>query len=222
MERKTGYGFFTRKTPDQGQADIIFTTYGILDLGHDIGMPGMFDFSQDTPQRVKFLDQHNTTSSLSVIGKILALRDLGRSSLPSELRARYPEATGGALASVQYLLNVPEGAGAYARAAVGLAEFSYGYDTLESDYVSMAGPDGKAVKARRLKRAKLFEVSQCIWGMNPATGVISTKAAGGFDVAQLERDLAAVERQVSAQEMREMRMEAFLLEAKINIALQGR
>jgi hypothetical protein len=200
MENKIGPGFFTRKTPDLGQADVIFTVYGILDLGGDVGHPGMFDFTVDSPKTVKFLDQHNLNTSLAVIGKILALRDLGRNALPSELRAKYPEATGGALASVQYLMNDPTGAAAYARAAVGLAEFSYGYDATKVDYSNMPGPNGETVKARNLRKAKLYEVSQVVFGMNPGTSVISTKNASEAELAaRLERDLVALERMMIRQ-----------------------
>jgi len=162
----------------QGIVETIFAVMGNVDEGLDVVHPGAFTKTfAERGLRVKVLDHHNTRSILNVIGKPLELRELSRAELPAELIARVPEATGGAYAKVQFLMDTPEGKGAFIRLRdKAVDEWSFGYDPLDSDY-SKALRGNEEVTVRNLRTLKLFEISPVIWGMNPATTTLGAKDA---------------------------------------------
>lgn len=178
MEHKLSTGLIMG-TDDAGIVEAIWSVFGVLDGGGDIVQPGAFAKTfVERGGKVKVLDQHNAQSVLNVIGRPVAMRELARYELPPALLAQYPEATGGAWAKVQFLLNTPEGAGAFERIKAGAVdEWSFGYDALDKDYSEVKGPDGQPVMARNLRTIKLYELSPVIWGMNEATMTTSAKDA---------------------------------------------
>ena len=112
---------------------------GNLDLGGDIIHPGAFAKTiAEQGTKVRCLDNHNTDSILRVLGKTLAMREIGREELPPELLAKTPAATGGLWVRTKYLLDTPEGKGAFIRIKEGAideysskAEFRAGAPTKE-------------------------------------------------------------------------------------------
>jgi len=180
MERKT-YSAFETKIADgaQGIVETIFAVMGNLDDGDDVLHPGAFAKTLiERGHKVKVLDQHRTDSVMSVIGKPLAFKELPREELPPSVLAAFPEATGAVWARVQFLMDTPEGKGAFERIRAGaLSEWSFGYDAVQADYSPVRRKDGTVVNARNLRECRLYELSSVLFGMNPATATLSAKSA---------------------------------------------
>lgn len=166
------------KVIDQGVVEHLAAVFGNIDDGGDIIHPGSFRKTiLERQGKIRCLDQHATDSIMRVIGKPLSMREIGRDELPPEVLARFPDATGGLLVKTQFLLNTPEGLGAFERIKAGAVdEYSIGYDALDADY-STAVKDGEELTVRNLRQLRLYEYSPVIFAMNPATATLSAKAA---------------------------------------------
>lgn len=162
----------------QGIVEGIITVFGILDQGNDIAHPGSFKKTlTERGNKVRVLDSHRTDSVCAVLGVPLDIREIGKHELPADVLRAYPEATGGVYAKTQFLMDTPEGLGAFARIKAGaLDEWSYGYDAVDTSTSTVTTKDGKEVQARNLKQIRLWEYSPVLWGLNPATAVVSAKA----------------------------------------------
>lgn len=176
IERKSFPAIVTKVDQAKGIVEGIVAVLGNLDDGNDIIQPGAFVKTiAERASRIRVLDQHNTDSILRVLGKPLEMREVGQAELPAELLARCPEATGGLWTRTQFLLETPEGKGAFIRIAEGaVSEWSIGFEALDMDY-SKVLRDGKQVTARNLKTIRLWEYSPVLWGMNPATATVDAK-----------------------------------------------
>jgi len=167
--------FICLKTDDDlGIVDHLVTVFGIVDLGGDVSHPGSFTKTiTERKDQIRVLDCHMRDSVMRVLGVPLDLREIGRDELPKELLETYPEATGALRAKTQFLLDTPEGQGAYTRIKAGaVSEFSYAYDTLDEDYSTKDGHE-----VRNLRTMRLWEYGPVIFGMNPATEVLGVKDA---------------------------------------------
>jgi HK97 family phage major capsid protein/HK97 family phage prohead protease len=166
----------THTDPAAGIVEAIVSVYGVLDDGGDVIAPGAFaDSIAERGWRVHVLDSHRADSVLRVLGRALALREVDRAALPPALLARYPDAQGGLWTRTQYLLDTPEGEGAFRRIASGaVAEYSIGFDVVASHREARPVGDG-VVSARVITQARLWEYSPVIWGMNPATATVGVK-----------------------------------------------
>lgn len=195
MEYKSFVGY-TTKSPAQGVVEAIFSPFGVLDSGNDVTHKGAFiDTFRRHGSKVKVLDNHKAGSILDVVGKPLALKEVGRSDLPAAMRRQFPSASGGAYAKIQFLMDTPEGAGAYARVKEGLTEWSWGYDAIRFDYGNVAGKDGKKVRARHLRQVRLYEISPVLWGMAP-TFTVSAKGQGRRTDLDLFIEIAQERREI--------------------------
>lgn len=186
-ERKALPVFVTKVDVVQGIVEAVVSVFGVIDLGNDIVHPGAYAKTiNERAGKIRVLDQHQTDSIMRAIGKPISLREIGREELPSEVLSRYPEATGGLLTATQYLLDTPEGAGAFKRIASGAVnEYSIGYDALDVDYSRVKQADGKEITVRNLRTIRLWEYSPVLWGMNEATATVGVKAAApGEEKAQ--------------------------------------
>jgi len=159
---------------DKGIVEHLVSIFGNEDLGGDVVHPGAFTKTiQERGERVRVLDSHRRSSILDVLGKPLALKEIPRDKLPAEILEDYPEVTGGLWARTQFLLDTPEGKGAFLRIKSGAVdEFSFGYDTLDEDF----SDDDKGHEVRNLRTLRLWEYSPVIFGMNPATTVTGVKS----------------------------------------------
>lgn len=163
----------------KGIVEHVITVFGIIDYGKDISHPGSFTKTiAERGTKVLVLDQHRTDSVNAVLAKPLEIREVSRNGLPKEVLEQYPEATGGVIAVTQFLLETVEGRGAFIRIKEdAVREWSYGYDPLDVDFTCEEQGDVE-VRVRNLRTIKLYEYSPVLWGMNPATGVISAKELG--------------------------------------------
>ena len=166
---------------EQGIVEHIVSVFGIEDLGGDVVHPGAFTKTiQERGTRIRVLDSHQRSSILNVLGVPLGLKEVPRDKLPAEILQEYPEATGGLWARTQFLMDTPEGKGAFSRIKSGAVdEFSFGYDTMDEDFSN----DDKGHEVRNLRTLRLWEYSPVIFGMNPATTVTGVKSEDVAPVA---------------------------------------
>jgi len=179
LERKTSPGFVIKADAEQGIVDAIFSVFGNIDQGNDIVHPGAFVKTfVERGGKVRILDNHRADSVMNAIGKPLKLRELSREELPATLRAEYPEATGGAFASIQFLMNTPEGKGAFIRLQEGaIDEWSFAYRALDYDF-STVGESENAKEVRNLRTVALYDISCVLFGMNEATVTTGVRSVG--------------------------------------------
>jgi phage head maturation protease len=153
MDHKTFSAYTLKADAQQGIVESIVAVMGNDDQGGDIIHPGAF-LKTITERRgkIRVLDQHQTDSIMRVIGKPVELKEIPREQLPPDLLARYPTATGGLYAKTQFLMDTPEGAGAFKRISSGAVdEYSIGYDPLDVDYSKMRKADGSETTIRNLR-----------------------------------------------------------------------
>jgi hypothetical protein len=156
----------------------IFCVHGNVDSGdgwssRDRSHPGLFgDFKAGNRDRAVFLWQHNSNDP--PIATIDDLYDVSAADLPPAVRLYAPDATGGVAVKRTYL-DTPRGnevlAGIKASA---IREMSYAYDVTRWDYEKL--PEGSDdLPVRNIYAADLYDCSDVVWGMNPATSADGTK-----------------------------------------------
>lgn len=182
MENKRFPGFIIKADEATGIVEAIVSVTGICDLGDDIIQAGAYAKTiTERGRKVRVLNAHNTFSILNVIGKPLELREIGRDALPAEVLEQYPEATGGLWTKTQYLMDTPEGKGAFVRISTGaIDEYSIGFNAMQYEFRKMAVAQGEKT-VRLIKEVRLWEYSPVLWGMNPATATVSAKHGEGSE-----------------------------------------
>jgi phage head maturation protease len=168
------------KAEESGIVEAIVSVFGVIDGGNDVIHPGSFTKTiTERTRKIRVVDQHNTNSVRDVLGIVLELREIGRNELPPELLQKFPSATGGLYTKTQYLMDTPEGLGAFTRIKSGaIDEYSIGYEALDVDYARVKNDAGSDIRVRNLRTIKLWEYSPVIWGMNPATATVGVKNEG--------------------------------------------
>jgi len=176
-EYKTLPAYYKFDEEDQGIVEHLISVYGIVDLGGDVAHKGMFTKTiSERGKKVRVVDNHQIKSISNVVGKPIEFREVDRHQLPPEVLRDYPDATGGLMVKTQFLMDTPEGKGAYVRLKEGaIDEFSFAYDALDFDFEN-AGP-GK--KVRNLRTVRLWEYGPVIFGMNQAAVSVSAKSEEG-------------------------------------------
>lgn len=153
------------------------SVFGNVDDGGDRVHPGAFTKTiSERAGRIRVLWQHNTSEPPTAVVK--GLREVSRDDLPAELRTR-GDVTGALMVEREYL-DTPRGNEVLAGIKAGaITEMSFGYDVPKgkADYETV---DGKSV--RNLREVRLWEMSDVLWGMNPATRAAKGMESGwGFD-----------------------------------------
>jgi HK97 family phage prohead protease len=180
MEHKTFPAFQVKLDAAQGIVVHSVAVFGNVDLGDDRIHPGAFVKTvTERSGKIRVLDAHNAQRLSDVIGRPVRIWEVDRMGLDPKILAKYPTATGALMAETQYLMDTPEGAGAFSRIAGGVVdEYSIGYDALDTDYTKEM-IDGEEKTIRNIRTVRLWEYSPCIFAMNPATSTLSAKTATG-------------------------------------------
>lgn len=141
----------------------IFAVHGNIDEGGDRSHPGAFaDVTINGRNRVRFLWQHSPWDP--PIAKIDYVRELTQAELPPQVLNFASDATGAVEVSRTYL-NTPRGNEVLeALKADAIDEMSYGYEVAQADFEEL---DGREI--RNLRKLELYDISDVLWGMNPAT-----------------------------------------------------
>lgn len=157
--------FNAKSVRNDGSFEGYASTYGNIDAGYDVVMPGAFAKSlEERPAgKVKMLWQHDPAQPIGVWTGMT-------------------EDSKGLFVKGRILREVQKGAEAYALMKEGVIDsMSIGYRTLESDYT--------AGGVRQLKELGLMEVSLVTFPMNDQATVTTVK---DFNPRELERGLRDV------------------------------
>lgn len=192
-EVKTIPAFVKTLDEDEGIVTHLISVYGNEDSGQDVAHKGMFTKTlRERSDQIRVVDNHNKSSVLDVVGKPIKLYEVGRNELPGEVLVNYPDATGGLMADTQFLMDTPEGKGAFIRLKTGaISEFSFAYDAITVDYEQQGGK-----KIRHLREVRLWEYGPVIFGMNSAAVAVSAKTEVEpitLEVQELEGELGEPE-----------------------------
>lgn len=185
MEHKQTEVAITAVDEAQGIVEAVWAVMGNVDEVGDIIHPGAFTKTfNERGNQIKLLDNHRTDSVMASLGLVKELREVKRAELPQSMMDSYPDVTGGAWGRFQFLLDTPEGKGAFARIKSGAVDkWSFGYDAVDKDY---SQKDGKAV--RNLRGIKLYEVSPVLFPANSATATTDAKSVPNEDEAAAQAE----------------------------------
>ncbi|MGW8177385.1 MAG: HK97 family phage prohead protease [bacterium] len=166
MEKKSfPASIVTKENQDDRTITGISAVFGVIDAGMDNIYKGAFKKTlQEGTDRVKHLWQHDMTQP--PIASITELREVGRGELPKDMKDKWPTAKGGLLVSRRYL-DTPRGNEVLAGLKSdppAITEMSFAYDAVKFDYEE---EDGALI--RNLRELRLWDTSDVVWGMNPAT-----------------------------------------------------
>lgn len=152
------------KSIDERTVTGIFAVHGNIDDGNDRSHPGSFaNTAVNGRNRARFLWQHRTDEP--PIAVIKSIREVGRSELPASVLSYAPEASGGVEVVREYL-DTPRGNEVLTGIKAGaIEEMSYAYDVVRYDIQE----DDQRGYIRNIFEVKLYDVSDVLWGMNPAT-----------------------------------------------------
>lgn len=171
----------------------IFAVHGNVDSYGDISHPGSFTKTiGERGPKVKYMWNHDLWGGPPT-AKVTSLREVTRDELPPAVLSAAPDATGGVEVVREYLETANADAVFQAVKAGAVDELSYGYDALKYDFAELNGQ-----QVRNLREVKLWEVSDVIFGANPATaasklwGLSPTPATLDMLLKQLEAHIAAV------------------------------
>lgn len=156
--------------------------FGNIDNGYDRLFKGAFKKTlQENGGRVKHLWQHDM--SAPPVAVVRELKEIGRADLPDDVKAAYPDATGGLQVARKYL-DTPRGNEILAGILDGaISEMSFAYDPLKYDFEEIKGDTEFPVVVRNLREVRLWETSDVVWGMNAAT--VASKSID-YRLSQLE------------------------------------
>lgn len=142
----------------------VFSVFGNLDDQYDIVHPGAFSKTfQERGDRVLHLWAHDMYSPPTAVVK--NLREIGFDELPEQVKDEFPEATGGAEVTREYL-DTDRGNEVLAALKAGSPlQMSFGYKAIKWDYED----DEELGVIRHLRELQLRETSDAPWGANAAT-----------------------------------------------------
>ncbi len=155
----------------------IFAVHGNIDAGdgwmmRDRTHPGLFgDFLVDGRKRAVFLWQHRSQDP--PIATIDKLFEVSAADLPPAVKAYAPDATGGVGVTRTYLDTPRANEVLTGLTASAITEMSYAYEATRWDFEEPKDDGGLLI--RNIYAAKLFDVSDVNWGMNPATSADGAK-----------------------------------------------
>lgn len=154
------------KNADLGEVSAVFSTFNVVDSDGDVTLPGAFS---DGEEVLISSYGHTSWQGALPVGK-------GR------IRSTKSEA----ILDGQFFMDTGHGRDTFAvvKALGGSQQWSYGFDTLDSEPGKF---DGRDVKM--LKRLKVHEVSPVLIGAGVNTRTLAVKALteGGYDVADAVR-----------------------------------
>ena len=161
---------------DQGIVSEIICVYGIVDEGGDRVNDGAFTKTiAENAGNFRVVDSHNHRTVQAILGVNLGMEEIAREQLPPATQAQFSEATGGVRALTRYLLQTPEGYGAFIRRKEGaLPSSSFGYNALDTT-MNTEKTNGKKRRIRDIHTLRLHEYGPCVLPMNPATSVVAIK-----------------------------------------------
>ena len=164
----------------------IFSVFGNRDQYDDIIERGSFNKTiRERGTKILHLWQHDCDEP--PIARVESLREIGLNDLPPQLRAQYPDATGGCEVTRTYL-DTERANEVFTNLAANIPlQMSFMFDCVK--WNSVEDEASAWGYTRYIQEVRLYETSDVNWGANPAT--IASKRAGAFSVTleSLERAL---------------------------------
>jgi len=156
------------KTIDGRTVTGLAAVTGNIDAGWDRISKGAFRKTiKEHGKRVRHLWMHDPWQPPTA--SIIELSEIGADDLPDELKAAYPDATGG-LQVVREYLDTPRGNEILTGIKSGaISEMSFGYDPVKYDFEELKDGEAKGSQVRNLREVRLWDTSDVTWGMNQAT-----------------------------------------------------
>lgn len=150
------------------------TIYGNVDDGGDLIVQGAYAKTlNERSDRLRWLWQHQWATP--PIASIEEITSVDRSELPPVVLSRFPEATGGLKVKRKYLETQRGDEVLKGIESNAITEMSIGYDPIAMEF-----PEDLIVAGKRawriLTEIRLWEFSDVLWGMNPATANASAKS----------------------------------------------
>ncbi|GAB4203588.1 MAG: hypothetical protein OHK0022_27890 [Roseiflexaceae bacterium] len=171
----------------------VFSVFGHLDSYMDVMHPGSFTRTlAERAGQIYHLWQHDFGSPPTAV--ITDIRELPRDQLPTEIRQRAPDATGGMEVTRRYLNNPKADWVLNAISEGSPLQMSFAYNPKRWDFEKLEEAAYDWERKRNLYDVDLLETSDVLFGANDATAA-STRA----DLADLDgliHELAAFHRQV--------------------------
>lgn len=176
---------FTSKDIDGRTVTGLAAIFGNVDAFGDRIFKGAFKKTiKENSKRVKHLWQHD--GRVPPVAAIKEMVEVGRGSLPQEVKDAFPEAKGGLQVTRDYL-DTPRGSEVLEGIKSGaINEMSFAFDTIKVDFEG----DADEKQIRNLRELKLWDTSDVNWGMNEAT--VAAKSAAPFKIIELVKTLQAV------------------------------
>jgi len=156
----------------------LFAVHGVVDLVADRSHPGSFSktLREQAAKTIKYLWSHNMGwAPKPPIAVIEDIKEVGREAIPGEVLAKWPEATGAVEVKRKYLQTARAEEVYQGLLEGAIDQQSYGYDPVKVDFTNVqnpgtaSGPSEGVYKIRELREIRLYEVSDVVWGANPAT-----------------------------------------------------
>ncbi len=148
----------------------IAAVFGNIDLVGDRIHKGAFKKTiTENSRHIRHLWQHNY--NLPPIARIDEIAEVGKADLPDQIRAEFPEATGGLQVKRTYL-NTERGNEVLEALKTGaLNEMSFGFDVVKFDISeeTESADEKSRLLVRNIREVKLWDISDVNWGANPAT-----------------------------------------------------
>lgn len=146
----------------------VFSVFGNLDAYNDVMWAGSFSKTMmERSGKIFHLWQHNMDSPS--IAVIKSLREIGRTELPADVLRDYPEATGGAEVTREYL-ETPRADEIIEGLSKGVPyQMSFAFDALKYDFQALDGAKYEWEQQRNVREVRLWETSDVLWGANEAT-----------------------------------------------------
>lgn len=142
---------------------------GNVDDGDDLIEYGAFQKTlTESKRRVKHLFNHDAKAPTTAV--IQELKEVGRDELPADVRALYPDATGGLQVTRKYL-ETPRADEIFQGVKAGTYEMSIGWMPVKGK-VTTEKREGQSI--RRLKEVRLLETSDVVFPMNSATRAVKS------------------------------------------------
>jgi len=165
--KSTAYGLFTKDGMGPRTRAGIFAVLGNRDQGRDRTMPGAFTKTiTENARHFRHLWNHGFHAPPTA--KVETVYEISKADLPEAVLAMAPDALGGAVV-VRTYLDTDKGNEILAALDAGaINEMSFAYDAIKKEYVT-ENADGIEIECRVIREVKLYETSDVLWGMNPAT-----------------------------------------------------
>lgn len=177
MKKTKTFKAFNVKAESENRYRGIASVFGNIDSWGERMHNGAFEKTlKEGRPRFRHLWNHGFQSP--PIASITEIKEVGRDELPAEVLEYAPEATGGLMVEREYYDGIELSDWVKTAIAAGdVTEMSFGYREIKTGQsIENEGTDQER-KVHEIYEVRLFDTSDVLWGMNPATVTTGAKTA---------------------------------------------